>query len=103
RLEVLEDNADAFVLLGAVAPDVEVALRTARGAAAGALEPRVLVGGVVDDQFGDDAEVALVGLVEEGLEVVEGAVAGVDGGVVGDVVTGVGGGGGVGRRAPDGS
>jgi hypothetical protein len=62
--------------LGVVAPDVEVALGRALGRAARGLEPRVLVGGVVDHQLGDHAQAAPVRLVDEGAEVVERAVGG---------------------------
>ncbi len=86
QLEVLEDDAGFLEAVARVAPDVEVAFGAARRRTAGALEPRVLVGGVVDDQFGDDAQAAAMGLVEQTLEVVEGAVDGVDAGIVGDVV-----------------
>ena len=48
RLEVLEDDPRVAVLLGRVAPDVEVALGAARRRAAGPLEPGMLVGRVVD-------------------------------------------------------
>ena len=46
----------------------------------------MLVGGVVDDQLDHHLHVAGVGCVEELLEVVDGAVGGVDVDVVGDVV-----------------
>ena len=46
----------------------------------------MLIGGVVDDQLGDDADAAPVRLVDEALEVVERAVARMDVLVVGDVV-----------------
>ncbi len=46
----------------------------------------MLVGGVVDDQLGDDAQAAPMGLVQQSLEIVDGAVNGIDAGVVGDVV-----------------
>ena len=46
----------------------------------------MLVGGVVDDQLDHHLHVALVGGVEELLEVVDGAVGRVDVDVVGDVV-----------------
>ena len=46
----------------------------------------MLVGGVVDDQLGDDADAARVRLVDEALEVVQRAVARMDVLVVGDVV-----------------
>src|SRR5262249_41637133 len=83
-------------------PDVEVALGAAGRGVAGALEPGVLVGGVVDDQLGDDPQAAAVGGVEEVAGVLEGAVAGGDGGVVGDVVAGVLERRGVERQQPDG-
>ena len=46
----------------------------------------MLVGRVVDDEFDEHLHVALVGGAKEALEVVDGAVAGIDPGVVGDVV-----------------
>ena len=83
---VAEDDGDVFVDLVGGGPDVEVALGRAGGREAGGLEPRVLVGGVVDDELDEDLHVAQVGGGEEALEVVDGAVAGMDVGVVGDVV-----------------
>ena len=71
-LGVLEDDADALVLLVGVAPDVVVAVRRVR-VAPGLLEPRMLVGGVVEDQVGDDADAARVGRLGQGLEVLDGA------------------------------
>src|SRR5262249_3924923 len=84
--DMLEDDAGFLEAVARRAPDVEVALGAARRRTAGALKPRMLVGGVVDDQLGDDAQAAAVGLVEQTLEVVDGAVNGVDAGVIGDVV-----------------
>ena len=52
-LGVGEDDARARVLLVGVAPHVVVALGRAGRRAARGLEPRVLVGGVVDDELGD--------------------------------------------------
>ena len=46
----------------------------------------MLVGGVVQHQFNDDANVALMSCIKEGFEIVECPVAGMDGIVVGDVV-----------------
>ena len=57
-LEVLEDDARLAVVLGGVAPHVEVALDSPGRGAARALEPRMLVGRVVEDQLGDDAQAA---------------------------------------------
>ena len=62
-LGVLEDDPRvARSAPGRVAPHVEVALRAARRRAAGALEPRMLVRGVVDHQLGDDPQPARVRL-----------------------------------------
>ena len=85
-LGVGEDDPDALVFLVRVAPDVEVALGRSGGRAAGRLEPRVLIGGVVDDELGDDADAAAVRFGDEVIEVVERAVARMDVLVVGDVV-----------------
>ena len=85
-LVVLEDHPHARVAVGGVAPDVEVAPAAAGLGPAGALEPRVLVGGVVEHQLGDDPQAPTVGLLQEALERLEVAVARVDVAVVGDVV-----------------
>lgn len=53
------------------------------------LEPYVLVGAVVGDEVDDDLQAETVGLGDHGVEVVEGAQAGVDVPVVGDVVAAV--------------
>ena len=65
RFEVLEDDPRALIAVGRVAPDVEVAPAAVRVGPAGALEPRVLVGGVVQDQLRDHAQAAVVGLAQE--------------------------------------
>ena len=95
-----EDDAGVLVVLVGVAPDVVVAVGRV-GVAARLLEPRVLVGGVVDHQVGDDAHAAAVGRVEEALEVRQRAVVGVDRAVVGDVVAVVAQGRGVERQEPE--
>ena len=59
----------------------QLAVRVAR-----ALEPGMLIGGVVHDQLDEDLDLPLVRGVDEGREVGERAVAGVDVPVVGDVV-----------------
>ena len=81
-----EDDARAGIFLVAVGPDVEIALGRARRRHAGALEPGVLVGGMVDHQLGDDADAEPVGFLDQLLHVVEGAVLGMHRGVFGDVV-----------------
>ena len=55
-----------------------------------ALEPLVLVGGVVGHQVDDDPQAQVVGVADQGVGVQQGAEHRVDGPVVGDVVAGVG-------------
>ena len=85
-LGVGEDDARLGELLVAVAPDVEVALGRSRRRVPRALEPGMLVGGVVDDQLDQDLDAAGVRGVDEGGEVGERAVAGMDVAIVGDVI-----------------
>ena len=90
------------VFVRGVAPHVVIAVAAARGGPAGPLEPEMLVGGVIDHQFGDDSQAPVFGLPEEGLEIAAGAVIRVDAGVVGDVVAVVLERRGVKRQEPDG-
>ena len=46
----------------------------------------MLVGGVVQHKFNNDANVALMSCIKEGFEIIERSVAGMDGIVVGDVI-----------------
>ncbi len=85
-LEIAEDDPRLLELIRRVAPDVEVAPRGARRRAPRAAEPRVLVRGVVDDQLGNDAQAAAVGLAQQEFAIGQAAVDRVDVGVVGDVV-----------------
>ena len=85
-LGVGEDDAGIGVVTLVVRPDVEVALRGALRGVPGALEPGVLIGGVVDDQLGDHAKAPRVRLVDELARVVHGAVVRVHRLVLGDVV-----------------
>ncbi len=86
RLRVREDDPRLGVLVGVVGPDVVVAPLAAPGSVACPLEPRVLVGRVVDDQLGDHPQPPVVGVTEEPAERTEVAVRGVHRPVVGDVV-----------------
>jgi hypothetical protein len=70
-----------------VAPDVEGALGRSRGRAAGALEPGVLIGRVIDDQLDENPDVPRVRGADQLREIVERAVGRVDVAVVGDVVS----------------
>ena len=85
-LGVGEDDARARVEPRIVAPDVVVALGRALGRLPCSLEPRVLVGRVVDDQLGDHAQPARVRLPDELTELLERAVGRVDVAVLRDVV-----------------
>ncbi len=101
-LGVEENDPGAVVLVVIIGPDVEIPrLGTALGLAC-PLEPRVLVGGVVDDQFGDDPQVALVGFGDETPRIGHGAVVGTDATVLGNVITIVAPGRWIERQQPDG-
>jgi hypothetical protein len=86
RLGVLEDDARVGVALGRIAPYVVLALAAARRGPPRPLKPRMLVGGVIDNQLRDYADAAPMGLAQEGFEIVERAAVGMDVGVVGDIV-----------------
>ena len=85
RLGVPEDDARPLVDLVGVAPDVVVALGRVP-VAPRLLEPGVLVGGVVDDEVGDDPDAAGMGRLGQRLEVGDGPDGGMDLAEVGDVV-----------------
>ena len=85
-LEVLEDDPGLGVAVRIVAPDVEVPRPRPGARPPGPLEPRVLVGGVVDHQLGDHLEPPPVSLAQKDLEVLQAAVGRVDVVVIGDVV-----------------
>ncbi|MNG21468.1 hypothetical protein D3C84_1058330 [compost metagenome] len=68
----------------------------------GGFEPGVLGGGVVNHYVHHDADAALVGRRQQRLEIGHGAVGGIDGQVVGDVVAVVHLGGDVDRGQPEG-
>src|SRR5580765_3553364 len=85
EFRVHENDAHTLILGVGVAPDVPIALgivaRLAR-----LLEPGMLIGSVVQNQFDDDTDTALVGGLEECLKIFEIAVTGVDRPVFSDVV-----------------
>ncbi|MNZ84907.1 hypothetical protein D3C78_1036790 [compost metagenome] len=84
---VEENDAGAVVFLIVVGPHVEVPRRRSGFGLACALEPRVLVGGVVDDQFGDHPQAAFVCLGNETPGIGHGPVVTVHAAVLGDVIT----------------
>jgi len=83
-----------------IAPDIPIPFRVGAGGTR-LEEPAMLIGGVVEDQVQDDADVAGVCLVEEGGEVCQRAVLGRDVRVVGNVVAAVQERGWIMRRQPD--
>jgi hypothetical protein len=85
-LDILEDDPRFAVLVGGVGPDIKVTIDAAGPGAPGALEPGVLVRGVVGDHLGDDLEAAAMGLADEAAHVAQRPVGGVHAVVVGDVV-----------------
>ena len=85
-LEVLEDDAGVLIALVGLAPDVEVAIGAARLGVARALEPRVLIGGVVADQLVDHAHAPAMCFLDEAVHVTELSEKRIHVGVVGDVV-----------------
>ena len=86
---------------GRVVPDVEVAPGAAGRGTPGALEPRVLVRGVVADELRDDPQAHRMGCPDEGAEVRHRPVRRMDVRVVGDVVAIVTQRGGIERQQPD--
>jgi len=85
-LGVAEDDARPGILLIVVAPDVPAARIRAGLAAAGALEPGMSIGGVVDDQLYDDPQLASLRFLHEAPEVLHCAEVGIDQAIIRDVV-----------------
>src|SRR5918994_6251805 len=85
-LEIAEDDAGPLVALWRVTPNVVVTLGAAGPRVPRALEPGVLIGGVVEDQLGDHPQPPSVRFLEEVLEVTQRSVRGMDIRVVGDIV-----------------
>ena len=86
RFGIEKDDPRAGIFLIAVRPYVEITLGRIGRRATGALEPLVLIRGVVDDQLGDDPQATLMSLFDEALGILEGAVVGTDAGVLGNVI-----------------
>ncbi len=86
RLEILKDDAGVPVPLRRVAPDVVIAMDRSRSRPAGALEPGVLVRGVIQHQLGDHPQAPAVGRTQKVLEIPQGVVDRIDPVVIGDVV-----------------
>src|ERR1035437_6653978 len=82
-LGVGEDNPRARIFLVGVAPHIPVARARLGIAAAGALEPVMLVGVVVEDELVKDPQPAPLGCDDKAAKIVHGAEIGIDGPVVG--------------------
>ena len=85
-LGIGKNDPSTFVLLIGVAPDIKIARHRARFGAARALEPGMLVRGVVDDQLDDDAHAALMRFAHELPKIRETAIGLMDVAIVGDVI-----------------
>src|SRR5205814_47064 len=85
-LEIFEDDPRIFVFLRRVAPDIELRTGRAWRGSARFLEPRILIGGVIDHQFRDDAQIALMGRIKKGAKIIKGAEVRIDVEIIGDVV-----------------
>ncbi|MNP02601.1 hypothetical protein D3C76_944590 [compost metagenome] len=99
---VEKDDAGAVIFLVVIGPHVEVSGCGAFFRLACALEPRVLVRGMVDDQFGNHPQTALVRLGNKAFCVGHGAVVAMDAPVLGDVIAVVAAWRGIERQQPDG-
>src|SRR6266496_3978455 len=86
RFEVLEDDPGVAILVGCVAPDVEVTRRRSLWRPPGPLEPRVLVRRMVANQFRYHLQAPPVRFSDEGTHVAHVPVRGMDSVVVGNVV-----------------
>src|ERR1700730_10004115 len=86
RLEVFKNDPGLWIFFLTVAPNVKIALAGTRFCSARALKPRVLVGRVVDDQLGNNADTAPMSLAQEKLEIMQRAVIGMDIRIVSDVI-----------------
>ncbi len=84
--KIAKDDAGVAILVGRVAPHVEIAPDRAGLGGARFLKPPVLVGGVIEYQLGDDAQAAAMRLAQHQLEIAQRAVLRMHGVVVGDVI-----------------
>jgi hypothetical protein len=83
---IVEDDAGTGITLIRVAPDIPVAGGGAGLGSACTLEPGMLIGGVVDHELGDDAELSALGFQHEAAKVRHRAEIGIDVVIVRNVI-----------------
>jgi hypothetical protein len=86
HLRVFEDDSGFCVFGWIVGPDIVIAPRISRGRATRFLEPEMLIARVIQHKFGNHAQPILVGDIQELFEVIQGAVGGIDGEIVSDII-----------------
>src|SRR6476660_4652463 len=108
RLEIFENNSGVLVFFGRFAPDIKVlvseiftgnsSVNRSRYSSAGVtdsgysncaprlLEPRILIGRVIDHQFGDHMQISVMRGVEKGPEIIERAEIRIYVKIIGNVV-----------------
>ena len=94
-LEIFEDDPRILVFFWRVAPDIEVSVAGVGDpggpsfrsyGAARLLEPWILIGRVIDHEFGDDAQIPLMRRIKKRAKIIERAEVRVDVEIIGDVV-----------------
>ncbi len=99
---IRKNNPHILILVGIVSPDVVLPLGRSFGGPPRPLKPRVLVGGVVDNQFDNNFQISVVGFFDECLQLLNVAVGRIDAVIVSNVVAVVAQRRGVERQQPDG-
>ena len=85
-LYVDKDDPRVGVGVVVVRPDIVATRCRTRFRAAGALKPDMVIGRMVDHQFGDDADIARVGARDDAAEIRQRAVIRMHSAVIGDVI-----------------
>src|ERR1700751_1358890 len=85
-LGIDKDDTGFLEFLVRITPHIKVTERRAGLCKTRTLKPGMLIGGMVDDQFGDDAQIATVCLAHEGLEIRHPSIGWIDVLVIRDVV-----------------
>src|SRR5205823_15030731 len=99
RFKIFENDSRILVFFRGVAPDIEILVckivtgagsddprGCRRDSTSGFLEPRILIGSVINYEFRDDAQITLMCSVQERAEIVERAKIRVHVKIIGDVV-----------------